>query len=196
EVVREAAGLETKWTSIRGRLQQHQTSTQKAAQNLRFIHKVDVPLRPIVSCVNTFAYDLSAYLTNILSLLTRNSDFTVTIQLTSRQSSTLVRAKDAAKPAKQDGVVYRIPCRCGRIYIGENERPMQDRIRPKHPISPCPNLRRFRARPQHRTPTHTRKVKEAIYLRIHPNNINGDSGIEIPKAWIPTIKKHNNRRAV
>ena len=36
EVVREAAGIETKWTSIRGRLQQHQTSTQKAAQNLRF----------------------------------------------------------------------------------------------------------------------------------------------------------------
>ena len=31
------------------------------------IHKADVPLRPIVSCVNTFAYDLSAYLANILS---------------------------------------------------------------------------------------------------------------------------------
>ncbi|RMX49281.1 hypothetical protein pdam_00011257, partial [Pocillopora damicornis] len=32
--------------------------------------KADVPLRPIVSCVNTFAYDLSAYLANILSPLT------------------------------------------------------------------------------------------------------------------------------
>ena len=29
------------------------------------IHKADVPLRPIVSCVNTFAYDLSAYLANM-----------------------------------------------------------------------------------------------------------------------------------
>ena len=29
------------------------------------IHKADVPLRLIVSCVNTFAYDLSAYLANI-----------------------------------------------------------------------------------------------------------------------------------
>ena len=36
------------------------------------IHKADVPLRPIVSCVNTFAYDLSAYLANILSPLTGN----------------------------------------------------------------------------------------------------------------------------
>ena len=43
---------------------------------------------------------------------------------------------------------------------------------------------------------YTRRVKEAIYIRLHPNNINRDSGIEIPEAWIPTIKKHNNRRTV
>ena len=42
------------------------------------IHKADVPLRPIVSCVNTFSYDLSAYLAYILSPLTGNSGFTVT----------------------------------------------------------------------------------------------------------------------
>ena len=41
-----------------------------------------------------------------------------------------------------------------------------------------------------------RRVKEAIHIRLHPNNINRDSGIEIPEAWMPTIKKHNNRRAV
>ena len=39
------------------------------------IHKANVPLRPIVSCVNTFAYDLSAFLANILSPLTGNSGF-------------------------------------------------------------------------------------------------------------------------
>ena len=42
----------------------------------------------------------------------------------------------------------------------------------------------------------THRVKEAIRMRLHPNNINRDSGIEIPEAWMPTIKKHNNRRAV
>ena len=31
-----------------------------------------------MSCVNTFAYDLSAYLANILSPLTRKSEYTVT----------------------------------------------------------------------------------------------------------------------
>ena len=41
-----------------------------------------------------------------------------------------------------------------------------------------------------------RRVKEGIDVRLHPDNINRDSGIEIPEAWMPTIKKHNNKRAV
>ena len=40
---------------------------------------------------------------------------------------------------------------------------------------------------------YTRRVKEAIHIRLHPNNINRDSGTEILEAWIPTIKKHNSR---
>ena len=43
--------------------------------------------------------------------------------------SQLVRPKDAVDPAKQDGVVYRIPCKCGKVYIGGTGRPMQDRIK-------------------------------------------------------------------
>ena len=43
---------------------------------------------------------------------------------------------------------------------------------------------------------YTRRVKEVIHIRLHPNNINRDSGIEIPEAWMPTVKKHNNRRTV
>ena len=38
-----------------------------------------------------------------------------------------------------------------------------------------------------------RMLKEAIHIRLHPNNINRDSGIKIPEAWIPTIKKENSR---
>ena len=30
--------------------------------------------------------------------------------------------------------------------------------------------------------------------RLNPNNINRDSGAEIPKAWIPTIRKHQSQR--
>ena len=42
---------------------------------------------------------------------------------------TIKRSKDAVDPAKQDGVVYRIPFECGKVYIGESGRPMQDRIK-------------------------------------------------------------------
>ena len=40
---------------------------------------------------------------------------------------------------------------------------------------------------------YTRTVREAIHRRLHPNNINRDSGINIPEAWIPTIKQQNSR---
>ena len=35
-----------------------------------------------------------------------------------------------------------------------------------------------------RDPWYTRRVKEAIHIRIYPNNINRDSGIEISEAWM------------
>ena len=40
-----------------------------------------------------------------------------------------VRAKDTVNPARQDSEVYRIPCKCGKIYIGETGRPMQERMK-------------------------------------------------------------------
>ena len=40
---------------------------------------------------------------------------------------------------------------------------------------------------------YTRRVKEAIHIRLHPNNINRDNGIDIPEAWILTVKQHNRR---
>ena len=41
----------------------------------------------------------------------------------------------------------------------------------------------------HRDPHwYCRRTKEVIYIRLHPNNINRDSGIEIPEAWMPTIR--------
>ena len=41
---------------------------------------------------------------------------------------------------------------------------------------------------------YTRKVKEAIYIRLNPNNINRDNGAKVPEAWMPTIRKHQNQR--
>ena len=124
--------------------------------------------------------------------------------------SYLVRPKDTLEPGKQDGVVYKIPCECGKVYIGETGRAMQDRIKEhdrdirlahtqtsavsEHANEtghlPLWNQVKFIDRDPHR---YTRRVKEAIQIRLHSNNINRDSGIEIPEAWIPTIRKHNSR---
>ena len=41
------------------------------------------------------------------------------------------------------------------------------------------------------TRTGTRTVKEANHIRLHPDNINKDNGIEIPEAWTSTFKQHN-----
>ena len=38
--------------------------------------------------------------------------------------------------------------------------------------------------------------KETIHMRLHPNSINRDSGIEIPEAWMPTIKKSTKKARV
>ncbi|KAL9972374.1 hypothetical protein ACROYT_G018660 [Oculina patagonica] len=113
--------------------------------------------------------------------------------------SHLVRPKDAVDSTKQDGVVYRIPCECGKVYIGETGRPMQDRIKEhdrgirlartqtsavaEHTNNtghyPLWNDVKFIDREPH---WYTRRVKEAIHIRLHPNNINRDNGIEIPEA--------------
>ena len=37
--------------------------------------------------------------------------------------------------------------------------------------------------------SYSRRVKEAIHIRLHPNNINRESGIEIPEVWMPTIRQ-------
>ena len=39
---------------------------------------------------------------------------------------------------------------------------------------------------------YSRRVKEAIHIRPHPNNFNRDSGNEIPEAWMPAIRQHNS----
>ena len=44
-------------------------------------------------------------------------------------SSHLVQAKDAAYVSKQDGVAYKTTYKCGKVYIGETERPMQEKIK-------------------------------------------------------------------
>ena len=41
---------------------------------------------------------------------------------------------------------------------------------------------------------YTRRVNEAIHIRLHPNSINRDSGMEISETWTPAIKIQYTRQ--
>ena len=43
--------------------------------------------------------------------------------------SHLVRPKDVLDLSRQDGVVYKIPCECGKMYIMQTGRSMHERIK-------------------------------------------------------------------
>ena len=41
---------------------------------------------------------------------------------------------------------------------------------------------------------YTRRVKETIHLRLYPNNVNWDSGIQNPEVWMLIIKKKKTKQ--
>ena len=120
----------------------------------------------------------------------------------------LVHPKDPALPDRRDGVVYRVPCgTCDKVYIGETGRPVGERmlehrrdVRLRRTDSSAvaehawdsdhpPNWGEVRCIAQDKH-WYTRRVKEAIQIRLHPTNINRDNGIDIPEEWLPTIRRH------
>ena len=129
--------------------------------------------------------------------------------------SQLVRPKDPVDP-KQDGVVYNIPCECGKVYVYiETGRCVHERIK-EHDRDIRLSWTQTSAVSEHANKTghylpwdevkfidrdphcYYRRVNEtihieAVHIRLHPNNIKRESGIEIPEAWMPTIRQHKSR---
>ena len=108
--------------------------------------------------------------------------------------------------------MYNIPCKgCDRSYIGETTRPIKERItehrrdvRLRRTDNSAvaehawdnqhqPDWDGVQCLSQERH-WYTRRVKEAINIRLNPNNFNRDNGIDIPKCWIRTIRRHDTRR--
>ena len=113
-------------------------------------------------------------------------------------------------PRKQDGVVYKIPCECSKVCVGATGRCTHERIK-EHDRDIWLSRTQTSAISEHTNQTghyplwdkvkcidrdphwYSRRVEEAIHRRLHPNNINRVSGIEIPESWIPTLRQHDNR---
>ena len=129
----------------------------------------------------------------MLSPLTGKSEYRV------NKSAHFVSANDERVLEKQDGVVCKSPCKCGKVYIGETGRYMHERIKEHDRDIRLARTQSSAVSGHHNAMGHyplwdevkfidrdphwyTRRVKEAIHIRLQPDNINRDSEIEIPEA--------------
>ena len=112
----------------------------------------------------------------------------------------LVHVKTKQNPDKVKGVIYSIPCDCGKVYIGETGRTLKDRLGEHKRAVTNGNTNNAIAvhiinnndhsiewdeakavkRDQYIS---TRKIKESLIIRATPNNLNTDPGVHVHPVW-------------
>ena len=115
--------------------------------------------------------------------------------------------KDPLPPEKRSGVVYQIPCSCGKVYIGETVRRLETRMK-EHQDACRKGLTERSAVAEHAWDQQHQiewkeamivdqargskelLVKEALHIQMTPSEerINRDGGMEIPGCWIAMIR--------
>ena len=95
----------------------------------------------------------------------------------------MAKQKDACMNGLRSAIV---------IYSFHEPKPQSLQKTPMRPDIIYLGTRKFIDRDPHWYPN---RVKEETHIRLHPNNINRDSEIEISEAWMPTctIRQHNSR---
>ena len=111
-----------------------------------------------------------------------------------------MKVKSPRDPYKQKGVVYSIPCECGKEYVGETGRTLHQRMT-EHKRA-VKNNDPNNALAVHVTKTHhnikwedakvltreeqwtKRKIKEGLAIRNRVNNMNLDQGFQLDNNWI------------
>ena len=131
----------------------------------------------------------------------------ITFSSSNTLRSSLSRVKSVVPPLDRTGVIYSIPCSCGRPYIGETGRSLQVRITehkravrigdPKNAISIHANSTGHAIDwnnsevLSYEKSLSRRKFKEAAIIHRTANNINTVSGSFIHPTWHPFFKSHS-----
>ena len=110
--------------------------------------------------------------------------------------------KDPLPKEKLAGVVYQIPCQCGKVYVGETQRHLETRVKDactkgksaftehqwdqQHQVDWDGTRMLDRA-----TRPIQLNIKEALHIERTPANtrLNRNGGYVLPSCWITTIKK-------
>ena len=126
--------------------------------------------------------------------------------------SVLTRVKDPLPPDLQSKVIYKVPCSCGKAYIGETTRRLETRLK-EHKDACRKQLTDKSAIAEHAWNSHCPikweevsvgpcqklsdlMIKEAIHIQTTPMDrlINRDKGAEIPGCWVATINALAQKR--
>ena len=123
-------------------------------------NQTTVPNPPTSSRLLWF-YLMSKVCSNIFAVVYNNKAYALFSRSETTLRSQLLWPKDAVDPAKQDGVVYRIHCECGKVYIVDWKTYARQNwgARPRHLTRPYRDLRCLRACSQHRTQTTLERSK-------------------------------------
>ena len=116
-------------------------------------------------------------------------------------------AKDKRDPLSSSGV-YRIPCKCGSVYVGTTKRSVNTRIKEhkascrlgqteksavaEHALSDMDHHIKFEETQVLATTVsyHARLYREAIEILKHPNNFNKkEEAMTVHKTWVPILEK-------
>ena len=120
--------------------------------------------------------------------------------------SLLTRVKDPLPTGLQSKVIYRIPCSCGKAYIGETSRRLETRLK-EHQLAcrkqdlersavaehawndHCPMKWDEATVVDHARGSGDLLFKEALHIQSTPKDslLNRDRGAEIPGCWIAAV---------
>ena len=127
----------------------------------------------------------------------------------------LTRVKDVDPPSSKAGVVYRVPCSCGKEYIGETKRALGTRIKEHQSATRKGEIEKSAIAEHAWTKQHhpirdqtavieqaknvdILRIKEAfcISLSAKQNLLNRDRGTAISNCWKPLLQKRGHHPAL